>query len=108
MKNIPAEWLQMPIKVNLYTIFRKKPREKKDFGPYMDVLDKLADSNLQYVIAKTGVKLGIDQPISVAKARIAQNMAEKKTSKLDQKILKRLQSENGQYKKRIDKFLEKP
>lgn len=67
----------------------------------------MTDNNLQYVIAKTGVRLGLDQPISVAKARMAQTQIEKKASKLDQKVLKRLQSENGQYKKRIDKFLDK-
>jgi len=43
----------------------------------------------------------------VAKARMAQILNQKKTAKLDQKILKRLQKQNGAYKKRIDKFLSK-
>lgn len=68
-------------------------------------MERVVDCSLQYVMAKTGVKLGVEQPASVAKARVSLMMNEKKTAKLDPKILKRLQSENGAYKKRIDKFL---
>lgn len=78
-------------------------RVKKDFGPYLEALDKITDTQLQYVIAKTGVQLGLEQPITVLKARQSMIKTEKKSKNLDKKILKRLR--NGVYAKRVDKFL---
>ena len=77
-------------------------------GPYLDALDQACDSSLQYIMAKTGVKLGVEQQATVVRARVALMMTEKKTAKLDKKILARLQNEDGAYRKRIDKFLNKP
>ena len=78
---------------------------KKELGPYFDTLDKLADSNLNYIRAKHGVKLGLDQPITVAKARQTLLKTEKKAEKLDPKIVKHFIG--GAYSKRIDKYLDK-
>lgn len=73
---------------------------------YLDALDKLTDSSLQFIIAKAGVQLGVEQPITVARARQSLTKNEKKAGNLDQKTMDRLT--NGAYKKRIDKFLSKP
>lgn len=82
-------------------------RVKKDFGPYLEALDKITDQKLQYVIARTGVQLGVDQPLSVARARDSMVKAERKAKNaLDKTILKRLQG--GVYSKRVDKFLSNP
>ncbi|XP_067950372.1 nucleolar protein dao-5-like [Watersipora subatra] len=83
-------------------------KEKRDMGPYLEALDKACDSSLQYIVAKTGAQLGLANPNNVFKARVALQINEKKAAKLDQKILARLQNENGAYRKRIDKFLNKP
>lgn len=79
-------------------------RVKKDFGPYLEALDKITEHKLQYVIARTGVQLGVDQPLSVARARESMVNSERKAKgALDKKILRRLQ--HGVYAKRVEKFL---